>query len=116
MSDGEILERLRSLESLVETQQEMIESQRERIRALERQRAEERENRLMADGTSVKVLGELDATDGTGVLGRATGSGQTYGVRGEASSPDGYGLSCSGPEADGHGLAADRRRKRCGAA
>jgi len=45
---------------------------------------------LLTDGGDRKVVGELPDDGGTGVLGKATGSGTTYGVRGEASS--GYGL------------------------
>lgn len=45
---------------------------------------------LLTDGGDPKVVGELPDDGGTGVLGKATGSGTTYGVRGEASS--GYGL------------------------
>ena len=94
MTDDDTEQRLARLESLVEDQQDTIEQQRERIAELERQQSGDTdENPLVADGTSVKVLGEIDADDATGVLGRATGSGQTYGVRGEASATSGYGLS-----------------------
>ena len=94
MTDDDTEQRLVRLESLVEDQQDTIEQQRERIAELERQQSGDTdENPLVADGTSVKVLGEIDADDATGVLGRATGSGQTYGVRGEASATSGYGLS-----------------------
>jgi hypothetical protein len=94
MTDDDTEQRLARLESLVEDQQDTIEQQRERIAELERQQSGDTdENPLVADGTSVKVLGEIDADGATGVLGRATGSGQTYGVRGEASATGGYGLS-----------------------
>jgi hypothetical protein len=84
--------RLDQLESLVEQQQETIDRQRERIATLEQQRVDS-PGRLVADGASVKVLGEIDGADATGVLGRVTGSGQTYGIRGEVTADSGYGLS-----------------------
>jgi hypothetical protein len=43
-------------------------------------------------GQPTKVIGRLSDTDGIGVLGEATGSGATNGVRGVASSSSGYGL------------------------
>ena len=49
---------------------------------------------LVTDGgeENAKVVGESEETDGTGVLGRATEEGETYGVRGEVESTDGYGF------------------------
>ena len=91
MSDT-VERRLNRLESVVEQQREIIDRQRERIAALERDGSDPG-RRLIADGASVKVLGELDGTDATGVLGRVTGTGQTHGVRGEVTSEEGYGLS-----------------------
>lgn len=94
----DVEERLDRLESLVEDQQATIDRQRERLAALDDRGADtdtdtDAGGRLVADGATVKVLGEFDAADGTGVLGRVTGSGQTYGVRGEVTSTSGYGLS-----------------------
>ena len=39
-----------------------------------------------------KIVGELDDEDGIGVHGKATGDGETVGVKGEAGSEGGYGL------------------------
>ncbi len=90
----DVEERLDRLESIVEQQQATIDSQRERLAELEDEGADtDAGGRLVADGSSVKVLGEFAAADGTGVLGRVTGSGQTDGVRGEVTSASGYGLS-----------------------
>jgi hypothetical protein len=95
MSNEEIQDRLSQLESLVEEQaeridrqQETIERQRERIADLETADSP----RAVADGGDVKVIGEITADNATGVLGKATGSGTTYGVKGEVTDTSGYGL------------------------
>lgn len=88
-----IKERLAELESLVNQQQETIHGQRVQIARLSAAQSPDGSPSLVADGGDIKVVGEIDAVDGTGVLGRATGSGVTYGVRGEATSDDGYGLA-----------------------
>lgn len=81
-------DRLDQVESIIERQVEMITSQRKQLDRLEAADGPF----VVADGGDVKVVGELDATDGTGVLGKATGEGETYGVRGEVTSAEGYGL------------------------
>lgn len=43
-------------------------------------------------GQPTKIIGKFDDDDGIGVLGSATGDGETYGVMGEVDSNDGYGL------------------------
>jgi len=91
LSTKEVLERLAELESLVEEQQETIERQRERIADLETAESDS-PGMVVTDGGDVKVIGEIGADDATGVLGKTTGSGATYGVRGEATSSNGYGL------------------------
>ena len=47
---------------------------------------------LSHGGGAAKVIGEVDDADGVGVLGNATGTGDTVGVKGEVDSPNGYGL------------------------
>jgi len=51
-------------------------------------------HRLVTDGgeDDAKIVGEMDEGDGTGIVGRATGDGETYGVKGEADSAEGYGF------------------------
>lgn len=48
---------------------------------------------LTQGGKPTKVIGRLSDTDGIGVLGEATGTGNTAGVLGMTDSSDGYGLS-----------------------
>ena len=51
------------------------------------------ERRLIADGGERrKIVGEIGEEDAIGVHGKATGDGETYGVKGEVDSEDGYGL------------------------
>jgi hypothetical protein len=109
MSIKEIRQRLTQLESLVEQQEETITAQRERLAQLESLVEQQEEiikekrgqpsqwvagddgsPRVVLDGGNIKVLGEISVDNATGVLGKATGSGTTYGVKGEAS--EGYGL------------------------
>jgi len=97
MSNKEIPQRLAQLESLVEDQEEAIEEQQATIEE-QRERLSQVEAKndgpppVVLDGGDVKVVGEISANDARGVLGKATGSGTTYGVRGEATSTNGYGL------------------------
>jgi len=103
MSTDGISERLAQLESLVEEQAERIDHQQETIeeqqRTIERQRERiahletvDSSPVVVADGGDVKMIGEISANNATGVLGKATGSGTSYGVRGEVTDENGYGL------------------------
>jgi hypothetical protein len=94
MAGEDVHDRLDRLESLVEEQQETIAAQSDRIVKLERPHSTDNsDDQMIADGTSVKVLGELDAPNGTGVLGHNTAtSGEAIGVKGVSNSPDGYGV------------------------
>lgn len=75
----------------IEAQQETIEAQRERLTQLEATNGGV-PRVVVTDGGNVKVLGEISADGATGVHGKATGNGTTYGVRGEVTSNSGYGL------------------------
>ena len=79
-------DRLDRLESLVEYQQETIEQQRDRIEQLE-----SAQKKTVADGGDVKVVGEIEGDETTGVHGKVTGD-DGYGVKGEVDGEGGYGL------------------------
>lgn len=98
MSDG-LAKRVANLESLVESQQETIETLRARL-AEQTQSTDDRETDVTSAtvndvSSTYKILGEFEATDGAGVLGRnpAT-SGTPVGVEGAVpNATSGYGLS-----------------------
>lgn len=113
MTDDTIQARVDRLESLVEQQQTIIEEQGtiieeqgERLDQLDAAETpggstEQRETDTAAGGTPelltaggqpTKVIGSIADDNGIGVHGEATGSGTTYGIRGDATSTDGYGL------------------------
>lgn len=96
MTDEDIQERLDRLESLVEQQQTTIEQQQETIDEQREQLAAASTAAshplLVADGGDVKVVGNIDANEGIGVRGTATGDGKSVGVRGDTTSVNGRGV------------------------
>lgn len=83
----QLRERLDVLESAVTGDDDLIAGDRGS------ERADPMPELVTQGGTPTKVIGRLSDDGGIGVLGEATGSGQTIGVKGMVNDTSGYGLS-----------------------
>jgi len=82
--NGQLRERLNALEAAVTGDDAVL--------SADDRKAESARELVTGGGTPTKVIGRLSDDDGIGVLGEATGSGQTIGVKGAVDSSTGYGL------------------------
>lgn len=87
--------RLDELESRLEQQWNRLQEHEVRLVRYQGHSTDRHGNLLLTDGGDSKVVGEFGSDSGTGILGKATGDGETCGVHGETTSEDGYGLATS---------------------